>query len=164
MSLVFTVEKWTDCVNEMRSLWNIHWQEVSLNQETIKLNVWEKAFEEADKLGQLHIVTARFDKELVGYYVSLVRPHLHYQDSLTAYTDAFYLKQDYRKGFNGINLFKAVEKTLKARGVKRIVAATKIKFDANKKISTKKSTPDKSKMFERLGWTFAEKIYTKYIG
>lgn len=164
MKLTFKVENWFECVEEMRPLWDIHWQEVALNQENIKLNVWESAFENAAKLGQLHVVVARFDGEIVGYHVSLIRPHLHYQGSLTAYTDAFYLHPDHRKGFNGLNLFKAVEKTLKDRGVERIIAMTKVKFDSSKKINTKKSTPDKSIMFERLGFTFAEKIYTKFIG
>src|ERR1700760_4321155 len=96
--LVFQVENWFECKNEMKPLWEIHWQEVALNQENIKLNVWEEAFNEAAKIGQLHIVTARYECNIVGYHISLVRPHLHYRQSLTAYTDAFYLHPDHRKG------------------------------------------------------------------
>ncbi len=132
-TLNFQVEHWFDCKEEMRPLWKIHWEEVSLNQEKIKLNIWDEAFDEAAKIGQLHVVTARYEKEIVGYHISLVRPHLHYRNSLTAYTDAFYLHPDYRKGFNGINLFKFLEKSLKARGVERIIAMTKVNFDKNKK-------------------------------
>lgn len=160
----FQVENWFECKEKMEPLWQTHWEEVSLNQEKIKLNVWSEAFDQTAKMGQLHVVTARYEDEIVGYYICLVRPHLHYKNSLTAYTDAFYLHPEHRKGFNGINLFKFVEKSLKDRGVERIITMTKIEFDKNKKVKTKKSTPDKSLMLKRLGYTFAEKVYTKYIG
>ena len=148
----YQVEKWSDCVSEMKPLWPLHWEEVANDKDKIKLNLWNEAYEMMSKTGELHVVTARTGKgNLVGYHYSIVRPHLHYKDSLTAYTDVYFLLPEYRKGMNGVNLFKFVEKSLKERNVQKMYTASKVKLD-------------KSILFERLGWTLAEKVYTKYIG
>lgn len=147
----FQVEKWSDCKAEMALLWPLHWEEVANDKDKIKLDVWYEAYDEMEKSGQLHIVTARDEEKIVGYHWSVVRPHLHYKSSLTAYTDIYFLHPSYRRGMNGIKLFKFVEKSLKERGVEKMYTASKIKLD-------------KSSIFEFLGWHEAETVYTKYIG
>ncbi len=147
----FQVEAWSACKAEMAALWPIHWEEVANDKDKIKLDVWFEAYDEMEKSGQLHIVTARIDGKIFGYHWSVVRPHLHYKSSLTAYTDIYFLHPDFRKGMNGIKLFKFVEKSLKERGVEKMYTASKVKLD-------------KSPIFEFLGWDEAETVYTKYIG
>ncbi len=145
----FKVESWKDCRSEMEWLWPLHWAEIA--DLRIPLNVWMDGYNSIDEQGQLHIVTARdTDGKVVGYHWSVVRPHLHYQQSLTAYTDIYFLHPDYRKGMNGINLFKFVEQSLKERGVGRMYTASKVKLDM-------------SPIFERLGWQKSETVYTKVL-
>lgn len=147
----FQVESWKAAKDEMKWLWPLHWEEVANDKEKIKLNVWDEQYQAIEDAGQFHCVTVRDDTKVVGYHWTIVRPHLHYADSLTAYTDVYFLHPDYREGLTGLNLFKFVEQTLKERGVQKMYTASKVKLD-------------KSAIFERLGWSLAEKVYTKYIG
>jgi hypothetical protein len=151
MALTFQVENWHDVKEEMSVLWPIHWEEIANDKERIKLDVWMEAYDLMSKMNQLHIVTVRNEGTIVGYHWSIVRPHLHYKNSLTAYTDIYFLLPAYRKGFTGVKLFKYVEETLKGIGVEKMYTASKTKSD-------------KSSIFERLGWTRSEVVYTKYIG
>lgn len=149
--ITYQVEDWFDCKEDMKWLFPIHWEEVALNQDSIPLNMW---FEEYDRLAQaglLHIVTVRDDDKIIGYYWATIRNHLHYAQSLTAYTDMFFLHPKYRKGSNGVKLFRFFEESVKAKGVQRIIANTKTKLD-------------KSAIFERLKYQRAEIVYTKVIG
>jgi len=148
--LTYQVEDWFDCIEEMKWLFPIHWEEVALNQSTIPLDMWFEEYSRFAELGILHIVTVRDDDKVVGYYWALIRPHMHYKESLTAFTDMFFLHPKYRKGFNGIKLFKFFERSVKEKGVQRIIASTKIKLD-------------KSVIFERLNYQKAEIVYTKLI-
>lgn len=151
MALTYQVESWSSCRKEMEPLWPLHWEEVAGDKDKITLNVWFEAYDQLEALDQLHIVTIRDDGVLVGYHWSIVRPHLHYRDSLTAFTDIYYLKESHRKGYNGIKLFKFVEKTLKEKGVQKMYTASKV-------------SKDKSNIFELLDWKRTEVVYTKYIG
>lgn len=152
----YQVESWFDCEKEMSWLYESHWKEVALNQSAIPLNLAYGCYEDLAKKGQLHVVTVRDDDKVVGYHVSIIRPHLHYEQSLTAYTDAYYLHPNYRKGFNGVNLFKFCEESLKKAGVQRIITATKTNRETGKKL-------DKSLIFKKLGYVQAETVYMKII-
>lgn len=149
--VTYQVEDWFSCRPEMEWLLPIHWQEIANDKDKIKLNPWWEAYEEMARNGQLQIVTVRTDEKIVGYHWSIIRPHLHYRDSLTAYTDIYYLHPAYRKGMNGMKLFKFAEACWRKRGVQKAYTASKFKLDM-------------SRIFERLGWHRAEACYTKFIG
>lgn len=59
--------------------------------------------------GLLQIVTARADGKIVGYFVTALRFHPHYKDTLAAYEDAYYLMKAYRKGLAGVRLIREAE-------------------------------------------------------
>lgn len=152
MLVSYQVENLHDCQTEIDLLLIDHWLEVSLNQTEVPLDPdWDFYFHMQDS-GQLHIVTMRCAGELVGYHVTFVRPHPHYKTTLHGFGDVYYLNPDYRKGGHGIKLFREVDRTLKARGVVKVFSATKIHNDL-----------DISVIFERLGWTFIEKVYSKLL-
>ncbi len=147
----YQVESWSDCKDEMALLWPLHWEEVGEDKDKVKLNMWCDVYQDLQENDRLHIVTARVDGIMVGYHISTINHHLHFADTLMAHTDLFYLHPKYRVWFNGINLFKFVEKTLKARGVQKMHTSSKVKLDM-------------SRIFERLNWQKSEIVYTKYIG
>ena len=155
-NIEFVVDKWENCKEKMRWLWNMHWEEVALNKNCIPLNIDEEVFDNLDKQNSLHILLVKDDDKVVGYYIAILRKHLHYAHSLTAFTDAYYLHPNYRKGFNGVNLFKYAEKTLKEAGVERIIMQTKLNRENNKKL-------DKGIIFKKLGFIKAEVVYTKTL-
>lgn len=141
----------SQCVGEMSGLWELHWQEIALDRQKVKLEPDVHTFEVLESLGQLVIVTVRDDGKLVGYHVSLVRSHLHYKSSLTAYVDMYFLHPDYRGGMAGYKMFKFVESALKLRGVERIYSGTKLHKDMGR-------------LFDRLGYKETERLFVKWIG
>ena len=134
----------------MKPLWPAHWEEVAMNKNEIKLNPDFKTYEQYQIDGSLHIVVMREDGELAGYHISIVKPHLHYLQSLSAFTDVYYVSPKHRKGRAGLRLFQEVEKTLKARGVQKIFTGTKKHLDM-------------SRLLEYLGYKSTETLFTKLL-
>lgn len=149
--VTFAVEDWFAVRGEMAHLWQRHWEEVALNRDLIKLDPDFDNYDLMAHIGQLHIVVARKAGAIVGYHFTLVRPHLHYRTSLSGMTDIYYIAPKHRTGRTPLRLFQFVEKTLKARGVQKLFTGTKLSLDAGP-------------LFEFMGWTETERLYTKVIG
>lgn len=149
--ITYDVEPWLQFKREAARLFPLHWEEIAINRDKIRLAVDYERYDQLDATGQLHVVVARSDGDVVGYHLTLVQPHLHYADVLHGFTDVYFIVREFRRGRTGINLFRFVEKTLKARGVKKLFTGTKIHMDL-------------SPMFKRMGWTPTETLFTKYIG
>lgn len=148
--VTFQEESLREVALEVQSLLREHWEEIALNKDVIKLDPdWEK-YEQLAEGGILRILTARADGKLVGYYVSVVTPHLHYRGSLTAFGDIFYLKKEYREGLIGYRMLKANDKMLKGHGVQRILAMEKLHQPLGQ-------------LWKRLGYTHVENVYSKVI-
>lgn len=149
--ITFHVEPLSEFKREAAILFPKHWEEVALHKDTIKLDVDFSQFDAIDALGGLHIVVAREAGTIVGYWVGLIRPHLHYRESLTAYTDIYYVRQETRKDvFLFQRMLDFVEKTLKQRGVQKLFIASKCHKDL-------------SKIFEHRKMTRTEIVYTKLL-
>ncbi len=142
-------------LNQVRSdaepLIKLHWDEIALNQDKIKLNPDWEAYQKLEDDNRLKIFTARNGKQLVGYFVVILGANIHYKDHIFASNDIIYLHKDYRKGFVGIRLIKFAEKCLKDDGVSVLLINTKIHrpFD---------------KLLERLKFKPIERVYSKFIG
>lgn len=149
--ITYEVEAWSDVKAEMAPLWVKHWEEVALNRDKMPLAPDFANYDAMEQLGMLHIVVARKEGQIVGYHFTIVRPHLHYVTTLCGQTDIYYIAPDHRTGRTPLRLFQFVEKTLKARGVKKLFTGTKLSLDAGP-------------LFEFMGWHPTETLYTKYIG
>lgn len=151
MSVQFAVETIDQVLDDMAWLWDIHWQEIALDRAKVPLNPDVDTFRALEDAGLLLIVTARDGEKMVGYHVSIVRPHLHYKQSLTAYADMYFIHPDCRQGMTGVRLFKYLEERLRERGVERIYQGTKVHKDMGR-------------LFERLDYKETERLYVKWIG
>jgi GNAT superfamily N-acetyltransferase len=151
MAIAYRVETIDEVLDDMRPLWDLHWDEIALDKEKVPLNPDVATFRTLEEAGLLLIITARDDGRLVGYHVSIVRPHLHYKHSLTAYADMYFLHPDYRGGMAGVKLFKYLEQELRELGVDRIYQGTKMHKDVGR-------------LFERLGYKETERLFVKWIG
>jgi hypothetical protein len=149
--ITFQVEDWFAVRAEMAPLWFQHWEEVAMNRDKIKLDPDFAAYDFLATSGQLHIVVARKEGEVIGYHFTMVRPHLHYRTSLSGITDIYYIAPAHRAGRTPLRFFEFVEKTLKERGVQKLFTGTKLSLDAGP-------------LFEKMGWTETERLYTKMIG
>lgn len=149
--LTFQHEKWADCVAEMRLIWPEHWASLALDQAQIRLGVDEAKYEQGEALGCLHIVTARADGTLIGYYYGMLMNHLHYRDAgVMCYSDVYYLKPEFRQGGAGARFMAFILASLKEAGVVKLYISTKIH-------------DDHGALFERLGMQCTDRVFTKLL-
>lgn len=145
------MEKFLDVWGDILPLLRLHWEEVGVNKEKIVLCPQVEEYKKLENLDCLHIVTAREQGKLIGYHVSLVKPHLHYGNTLHAFTDIYFIDPFYRnKPRIAWRLFNFIEKTLKDRGVVRIITTTKTSLN-------------KGRFLSALGYSETDVVYTKLI-
>jgi len=139
------------CEKDCQELIRLHWEEIAVNKDKIKLNPDWDAYHALEQNQRLKIFTARSEEELVGYFVVITGSNLHYKDHVFAVNDILYLKKEYRKGRTGIKLIKFAEKYLKDDGVSVLNINTKVHkpFDV---------------LMEHMGFGLVERVYSKYIG
>lgn len=149
--MFFQIEKVRDVRKEVQPLLEMHWEQIALNKDKIKLNPdWEQAEKLCDE-GRLKIFTARKDGNLVGYFAVIVGTSLHYKDHKFANCDVIYVHPEHRTGMTGYKLIKVAEDYLKKSGVSLI------------NINTKVHTPF-DKLMVKMGYNLIERLYSKYIG
>lgn len=148
--ITYKQEFYKDLRHDLPGLIQMHYNEIALNKDIIKLNPDWDAYQKMEAQGFTRAFTARDGDKLVGYAVFVVTTALHYKDHLFACNDIFYLHPEYRKGFVGYKLLKNAMGWLKDDGV------TKVHFN------TKVHKPLDA-LFERLGCTLIENIYAKVL-
>ena len=147
--VTYQVEKFSDCIEEIKPHLQEHYEELSVTK-TFPLDPDWDAYKKTEEENRVFVVTCRKDGELVGYIIYFIVYNIHYRTMIMAVEDIYYLAKAERKGRVGIKLFKFAEQALKAIGVNRVVYGTKIHLD-------------NSKLFEYLGYTIFEKLYSKMI-
>lgn len=148
--ITYHIEPWSLIRPEIEGLIDAHWREVAMYQDAIPLHVKWDTYDALEKDGVTHCLAVRDLGKLVGYYIGFVKPHLHYADSLTFFTDVYFLTKEYRKGSAGVKLFSEMEKTLRKRGVQRMIVSTKV-------------TLDMSPVLGRLGFDETERVHMKLL-
>jgi L-amino acid N-acyltransferase YncA len=147
----FAVERWLDFYWDARWLFPLNYEELALNKDKITLDVNADKFKELDEKEILHIVAARTDGKVVGYHISALVPHMHYESAgLMAYTDVYFLHPDYRRGGTGAKMLMEVERTLRQRGIRKFYMSTKAHMDH-------------SAMLAAMGYKFTDRIFTKVL-
>jgi GNAT superfamily N-acetyltransferase len=150
MSITYQQEFLDTVEKDIKPLLQDHWEEIAVNKSVIKMNPDWEAYHNLEDNGALKIFTARFDGELIGYFVVLIRNHIHYKDHIFAANDVLFLKQEHRKGLTGPKLMKFAEKCLKEDGVSVLV------------VNTKRHKPFDG-LLEWLGYSHVENVYSKYL-
>ncbi len=118
--VTFQQEMLFEVASEVDDLLQMHYQELTLNKERVKLNPMWTEYSRLEQAGVFKVFTARDEDKLVGYSAFFVRPHLHYADLLTAINDVLFLHPDYRQGLTGVRLLKHCESALKEMGVHKL--------------------------------------------
>lgn len=135
----------------MEGLLKRHWEEVAVNKEEFPLDPDFERYRIMEQCGVFHVVVARHKKKMVGYACWLVCPHLHYKTMSHAVSDIFYLDREYRKGWNGVRLFRASEIMLRHIGVQKVSVHYKLSLDI-------------APILKRLGYTPIEGVQAKLLG
>ena len=147
----FAEEMYDEVIDEIAPLFEQHWEEIALNKDKIKLSPDLSKYKALNDLGILRIFTARNEGLLVGYFVVIAQPHLHYQEHTFAMNDIIYIHPDYRGSTVAYRMIKYVEKVLKKDGVSVLMINMKVfaPFD---------------NLLEKLQFTNTERVHSKYIG
>jgi GNAT superfamily N-acetyltransferase len=134
---------------EIILLFQDHYEEISLLKDYELKPDYGLYFKVEDR-NFLELILCKDEGKIVGYIVFFVSKHLHYIDCLLATEDIYYLKPEYRKGRTAIKMFKFAEQYLKSKNVNMIKYSTKVHSD-------------NSSLFEYLGFSFTEKVFTKML-
>lgn len=150
-NITYQQELYSDIALEIQPLLVQHYEEVAMYKDKVPLAPDWKRYKDMEERGILHVVTVRDDGVLVGYYVTMIVEGLHYRFTKYGVNDIVLIKPEYRNAGVGLGLFRKVEALLKEVGVEVMTVHMKtyIPFDS---------------LCEGLGFDYAERLYTKYIG
>ena len=147
--ITYEVGNAKECFNEIQRLFQDHYEEISLLKDYELKPDYARYFSIHEK-DMLQVILCKDDDKIVGYIVFFICKHLHYIDCVLATEDIYYLKPEYRKGRTAIKMFKFAEQYLKSLNVDMIKYGTKIHSD-------------NTSLFEYMGYSFTEKVYTKML-
>lgn len=151
MTATFHIERFADVYTEMYPLLEAHYDELSQHKEKgFPLAPQAEIYQQRDNSGNLLMVIAREAGEIVGYFVGVVAPALHYRSCLTCSPDIFYVKPDRRRDGTAAGMFAFVEAELRRRGVKAWMVGSKVAHDV-------------TKLFEFMGMEPFEVTYVKWL-
>lgn len=148
----FSIESYSNWHRDAEWLFKMHYEELSLDKDRVKIGLNCQRYLDMEANDMLHVVTMRQSEGIiVGYYIAMVLPHMHYKDAgLMAYTDMYFIHPDYRVGGAGVKMLLFVEESLRRRGVVKTYITTKLK-------------QDHTELLEGLGWKATDKVFTKFL-
>lgn len=149
--VTFQLETWARLRPEAETLWPAHYAELCQDKARMPMGPDLKWYEACEALGMLQVVVARSAGRVVGYQISLIRPHTHYSSVLCSFEDTFYLDPQYRKGLCGVKLISESLRLLAARGVQRAFF-----------MSIESHPTDR--IFQYLGFKRTHTTWSKWIG
>ncbi|MDB5595746.1 MAG: hypothetical protein JWM36_2707 [Hyphomicrobiales bacterium] len=146
----YAVEEWPEAMAEIMPMWTAHNAEIAAEHDKPLLDPDLGRYMALHQAGKLHVIVPRESGEVIGYLFAAVETHLNRRTTLCAFYDLYYVRPEHRRGWTGVHLFKEAERTLKARGVKRLNTGTKLWKDVGT-------------LLERMGWQETERLFTKVV-
>jgi len=150
--LRFQTETWDDLWRDGQDIFPVHYRELSLHQDRVPLGMDDELYRGMEARGNLHVLTAREDGRLVGYYLAIViKNHPHNKDAgKVANCDMFYMLPEFRKGGAGAKLILMAEKSLREKGVTKVSMSVKLH-------------QNHGRLLEALGWEATDLMFQKLL-
>lgn len=154
------VERLQDTLEEMKPLFDPHWQEIAQDKDKVPLDPQYETYLAREAVGEVLLVVLREAGAVMGYFVGFVAPGMHYRTCLTLTMDIFWLHPSLRESdsLGAVEremactlLFETVLTEARARGVQRCFFGSKLHQDA-------------SALFEHLGMSQVERYYSLWLG
>jgi GNAT superfamily N-acetyltransferase len=120
LNLTFAKESVLRVADEIMPLLELHYEEVALHKDSIKLDPDWARYVAMEEQGNCHVYTLRDGVVLVGYAVFFMSQHIHYQRTLVASNDILFIHPMYRRGTAALRFIKYCEEQVKNRGVNKI--------------------------------------------
>lgn len=138
-----------EVIDEVGPLLQMHYDELTLNKERVKLApIWPR-YASLEQSGALAVYTARDNGRLVGYSAFFITQHMHYEALTIVANDVLYLHPDHRTGRTGIRLIKFCEAALRER-----LGSFKLTWHA-------KNSNDLASILSRMSYAAEEVILSK---
>lgn len=147
--ITFQAEPFDRAYADAVELLQLHYAEIAPYQDLFKINCNVAFYRQLEKNGALHVVTARHDDRLVGYFIFIAARHPHYTDVMVANEDMKFLHPDYRGG-TGFKMISFAEAHARALGCKVIFQRSKAKSGHGP-------------MYRRMGYELMDEIYAKRL-
>lgn len=148
-NVTFQLEPFPEFFKESFDLRLRHYDEICTDKRRV-MAIDENEYGALWIKGALQILTVRDEGKLIGYFVTIIRPHSHYAGTIVGYEDAHYLAPEYRKGGIGLRMVREALGYLKASGVDEVIVHTKV-------------TMPTGKLYEHLGFKATDVLYTKRL-
>ncbi len=145
-------EPLSECLDEMKPLFDLHWEEIALHKDKISLNPDYEKYIEMEAAGHLTTFVVRKDGAVVGYSIFFIAPHPHYKDHIYANNDIVFMLPELRGSTLAVKLLQCSEKVLKE------------KYSASVIVVSMKVAAPFDKLMEYLDYGLIERSYSKYIG
>lgn len=145
------VEAFGTCLRELEPLFAKHWSKLAEDKGSIALAPHYELYAALEREGELLLVTLRDAGQLVGYWIAVVAPGLHYRNCLTATMDIWNLLPEYEHGVGTMILMRAVEREYARRGVRRAYAGEKLHRPCGR-------------LYRAFGYRPVETHYSKLMG
>lgn len=149
-SPVFQVESFTACIDELKPIHALHWQETEEDRHAVGFAIDYDYYRQIEAMGLLFMATARDDGRIVGEYLFFIQNGRHSRGAREALLDSMFLLPDYRKGMTAVKMLRFCEAELTRAGVNRITLACKTAHDV-------------SLLFRRCGYVNTEVVYSKIV-
>lgn len=149
--ITYQIETWDDYFRDCQVLWIEHYDEIAVQKDRMEMKPDVPAYMALERDGRLQILTARESGEMIGYVLTVIRPHLHYANVLCGFEDSYFLSKRHRRGWTGVKLIREAERRMKQIGVQKVFWMTK-------------SFLDMGAIFKRLGYVHSDTVYAKWIG
>lgn len=160
--LTFQRERPHELLDEAMPIFEAHYKEIAHYQD-IPLDINEAAYMHLEESGLLRCFTARYNGDLVGYCVFMVRPNLRYSTSIQAVQDILYIEQGKRGPLFGKRLIEYCEDRLKAEGVQVVYQHSKASPEVLAAIDAIPKRHDTGLLFEYMGYTLIDLIHGKRL-
>ncbi|MHB1098113.1 MAG: GNAT family N-acetyltransferase [Burkholderiales bacterium] len=147
--LTFQRERPHELLDEARPLFEAHYKEIAHYQD-IPLDINDAAYCQLEESGLLRCFTARYNGELVGYCVFVVKRNPRYQTSLQANQDILYMDKSRRGALFGKRLLDYCHARLQAEGVQVVYQHTK-------------AARSEGRFMELMGYELVDYIYAKRL-
>jgi L-amino acid N-acyltransferase YncA len=149
--ITFQRESWTKCVEELKQYFPQHYKELAVESAEILPRVmWWERYQIAEQNGSLFLMTIRDSGKLIGYFIGVVGPHMHYATTLHYFSDLYYFDHEYRGKGIASRGFEALEIELRKIGVKKMMFNTKVH-------------ENHSAYFEKNGCKMSDYTFTKIL-
>lgn len=145
------IESFHKTLPELAPLLPVHWEELGLYQDKMPLDPAYGVYFDRENRGELLFVTVREDGRLIGYWISVIAPGLHYKTTLTNTMDILYVAPEHRGNDAGFLLADLV----KAESIRRGVRLWWVGSKNHKQIEW---------FFERLGFERQETYFSMWLG